>query len=91
MIIYMTLEIDQGEYELEIAATGHINPPNLLADNPDDYYGEIYIEWSIIFAEDNEGTWLDQDHIKYLETTYQHDIYEHVSNEVLNTQGSFEE
>lgn len=95
MIIYMTLETDDGEYELEIAATGHINPPNLLADNPDDYYGEIYIEWDIldaIFYDDNGcPQHLPEKEIQYVAQSYQHDIDQHVSNEVMKAQGSFEE
>lgn len=97
MIIYMTLETDDGEYELEIEATGHINPPNLLADNPQDYYGEIYIEWNVLEAvleaadDENYDIQLSKEEIAELEIKYQHDIYEHVSNEVLNSQGSFEE
>lgn len=98
MIIYMTLETDDGSgtatYELEIEATGHINPPNLLADNPDDYYGEIYIEWDILdatFDDDNGFGHAVPSKIAFLKNEYQEEIFQHVYNEIMKVQGSGEE
>lgn len=97
MIIYMTLETDDGEYELEIEATGHINPPNLFADSREDFYGEVLINWEIISGGrlhadfDFSTLTMEDEEIEELSKDYYHDINEHVINEVMKAQGSGEE